>query len=178
MTATANPGHADVADTTVVHAAPAAANASAVPNSSTTRYYVCSFNPQNPARGGLGCIFAPGHGNIVGTRYVRNTTLNLVFQEHTAGFDWYELRFNGTNECLNWSPANGFVYEDRCIPNDHFEMWEHHAIEGDPNVLGNLASASILTTCQNRNSLLFALPTTGNCTVSASPQYNWQFTVA
>lgn len=179
VTATANPGHANVASNTVVHAATAAANTSATPDSSTTPYYVCSLG--DSSEGGLGCIFAPGHGNIVGTRYTRSTTLNLVLQpqETAGGFAWYELRYNGTNECLNWSPATGWVYEDSCIPNDPNEEWEHHGVNGDPNVLVNFASDFFLTTCQNRNSLLLASTyVNGSCTLSASPQIDWQFTVA
>lgn len=168
VTATANPGHAGVAATTVVHAAPAAANASAAPDSSTTPYYVCSTS--------LGCIFAPGHGGTVGTRYARNTTLNLVFQETAplggVDYDWYWLRFNGTNECLNYSPTSGFVYEDSCIKDDRNEMWEHHV--GD--FLYNAASGFYLYTCQDyRASLLAASIPAGGCAIDTTSQYSWLF---
>lgn len=169
VTATANPGHADVAATTVVSATPAAANASATPNSDATPYYVCNIT--------LGCIGEPGHGNLVYVRFARNITLNLVYQE-TVVDAYYWLRFNGTNECLNYSPATGFVYEDSCQPDDPNEMWEHH----NGNLLGNLATGTRLYTCNNSgNARLSASPTTPpGCNVpptrGTSPnQWNWLF---
>src|SRR5262245_41523 len=76
VTATANPGHADAASYTAVPAAPAVANASATPDSSTAPYTICSYLPGHPT-GGLGCISDPGHGNLVYVRFNRNTTLNF-----------------------------------------------------------------------------------------------------
>jgi hypothetical protein len=176
VTATPNSGHADVISYTVVLTTPAAANASAAPDSSTTPYTVCSFNPAPPYTGGLGCIADPGHGNVVYVRFNDNTTLNLVYQETTGGFAWYLLRFNGTNDCLNYDPSNGFVYDDSCISDDLNEMWQHHY----GNELVNFASDTALTTCNNTgNTRLIASssePPGCNFNIASLPQWNWELT--
>jgi hypothetical protein len=155
----------------------ASAAVTATPDSSTTPYTICSIYPDPPYTGGLGCISDPGHGNVVYVRFNRNTTLNLVYQETTEGYAWYLLRFNGTNDCLNFSPTTGFVYDDSCISDDPNEMWEHHY----GNLLGNLASGNTaLATCKDTGNsrLIESLIAPAGCNISSPAQFNWEFTEA
>lgn len=173
VTATANPAHPNVAASTVAPAAPTTANHSTTPDSSTAPYTIHSVIPGSHV-GGLGCIGDPGHGNVVYVRFTCTTTFNLVFQETTAGFAWYWLRYNGTNECLNWSPANGFVYDDSCIPDDPNEMWQHH----DGDLLGNFANGNnFLVTCNDTGNSRLITNTfmINGCSQTSPAQENWQF---
>lgn len=151
----------------------AAQAAATLPQSATTPYTIHSVIPGSHV-GGLGCIADPGHGNLVYVRFTCTTTFNLVYQETTAGFAWYLLRYNGTNDCLNYDPDNGFIYDDSCIRNDPSEMWEHHS--GD--LLVSLANESRpLTICNNTgNARLFASPLVPpGCHVTSFAQLNWEF---
>lgn len=180
-TVTANPGHANEA-TAIVPTVPAVANASTAPSfTNTTPYTICSYNPNPPHLGGLGCISDPGHENVVSVHFNRDTTLNFVDQGTAEGFHWYLLRFNGTNSCLNWSPSTDFVYSDSCVQNDPFEMWASPATyiltnKATYDFLGEPNTEPVLYTCNNTGDsrLVVGLIPSG-CSFNQSnlPQYSW-----
>jgi hypothetical protein len=143
--------------------ATAAHAAATLPQPATTHYTIHNVD--------LGCIADPGHGNVVYVRFTCNTTFTFTNPVTTGGYTWYLLRINGGADCLNFDPGTGFVYADRCIPNDANEMWEHHYA----NLLGNLASGNaVLATCNDTgNSRLVVIFPTG-CNFSSADQYTWE----
>ena len=152
-----------------VFGATAAQAATTLPQSATTQYTIDNVK--------FGCIYDPGHGNVVSVSFtICNTTFTFTNPVTTEGYTWYLLRINGGSDCLNYTPKTGFVYDDSCIPGDSNELWQHHFA----NLLGNLSqnvhTAAILSTCNatgNSRLILAPLQPTG-CTVALADQYTWE----
>jgi hypothetical protein len=124
---------------------------------------------------GLGyCIADPGVGHVVYVRSGSSCNANFTFTNpvNADGHIWYLMRINGGTDCLNYDPANGFVYDNGCRAGDHNELWTYVAA---PRELGNLATLHVLDTCNDTdNSRIYAsagIPR--GCNLVTALQYEW-----
>jgi hypothetical protein len=85
------------------------------------------------------CVFTGTH-NLPSaiTNFETDAQISFINEYTTPnGNAWYELEIMQIGECLNWDPANGYVFDDSCQAGDANELWYNHVAGQLINLAGN-----------------------------------------